>query len=62
MLTRPFQVFALLSSAEARVMRSERRKLVRDSGSKGNKWTKERLCRGEYLCAVIFHGIEFIRK
>ena len=24
------------------------RSLVRDSGSKGSKWTKERLCGGEY--------------
>ena len=23
------------------------RSLIRDSGSKGNKWTKERLCGGE---------------
>ena len=26
------------------------RSLIRDSGSKSNKWTKERLCGGEYVC------------
>ena len=25
------------------------RSLIRDSGSKSNKWTKERLCGGEYV-------------
>ena len=29
------------------------RSLLRDSGSKGNKWTKEWLCGGEYAAGLV---------
>ena len=47
----------VLSSPEARVIYSNNYHLEarRDSGNKGNKWTKERLCGGEYPRCT--HGI-----
>ena len=41
----------ILSSAKDRVMNSNNyhfEALIRDSGTQGNKWTKEGLCGGEY--------------
>ena len=44
-----FRKIVGLPSTETHVINSNNyHSLIRDSGSKGNNWTKERLCGGEY--------------